>query len=212
MSEDSCRLYLISPARIASVSDFAVLLDKALSAGDVACFQLRLKSVSKAEIVAAAEKLLPICIKNDVAFLLNDDPELAKEIGADGVHLGQHDMPIAQARTILGHDAIIGVTCHDSKHLAFEAGEAGADYVAFGAFFDSQTKTSDFRPELSLLTDWDAATEIPAVAIGGITVENCASVRAAGAHFVAVSGGVWSHSEGPEAAVQAFTSLLSVQV
>ncbi|WND01414.1 thiamine phosphate synthase [Temperatibacter marinus] len=213
MSEiDPCQLYLLSPPQIESAEDFAVTLDSVFSSGDVACFQLRLKEASEDHLIQVANAIRPVCISHDVAFILNDSAELAKQVDADGVHLGQSDGSVEEARTLLGYDKSIGVTCHDSRHLAFEAGDKGADYVAFGTFFDSPTKASDYRPELDILTGWDEATEIPSVAIGGITVDNCQQLAKAGAHFVAVSSGVWSYPEGPEAAVKAFNAQLKADL
>ena len=205
----SCELYLITPARIDDLEAFSVLLNEVLATGSVACLQLRLKGVDDDSIREAAQKIMPVCSANDVAFILNDRSDLALELDADGVHLGQGDGDVGAARSLLGHDKDIGVTCHDSRHLAFEAGEAGADYVAFGAFFDTQTKQTDARPELDILTMWDDVTDLPCVAIGGITVENCRSLADAGAHFVAVSSGVWDHPDGPVAAVRAFAKTLA---
>lgn len=205
----NCELYVISPPRIDDLDAFAVLLDQMLATGAVACFQLRLKDVDDDSIRAAVRKIMPVCHAHEVAFILNDNADLAHEMDADGVHLGQGDGDVRAARTLLGHDKDIGVTCHDSRHLAFEAGDAGADYVAFGAFFDTSTKQTDARPDLDILTVWDEVTDLPCVAIGGITVENCRSLADAGAHFVAVSAGVWNHPDGPVAAVNAFAKVLA---
>ena len=144
-----------------------------------------------------------------MAFLINDSAALAKRLGADGVHLGQSDGPVAEARDLLGPNAQIGVTCHDSRHLAMEAGEAGADYVAFGAFFDTTTKATTHRSEPSLLTWWTTLSQLPCVAIGGITAANAAPLVAAGADFIAVSGAVWGHPDGPAAGVAAFGPVLA---
>lgn len=162
--------------------------------------------VPDAEIRRAVGELLPITQKHDVAFILNDRPDLAAELGCDGVHVGQEDASYADARRLLGDEAIVGVTCHDSRHLALEAAEAGADYVAFGAFFDTGTKAPKSRAGRDILTWWSDVMEVPCVAIGGITVENCAPLIEAGADFLAVSAGVWSHPDGPGAAVRAFNS------
>lgn len=207
-NSSKCELYLITPPQIDDLEAFAALLDKVLATGSVACLQLRLKDVDDDSIRIAAKKIMPICAAHEVAFILNDNAALAHELDADGVHLGQSDGDARAARTLLGHDKDIGVTCHDSRHLAFEAGEAGADYVAFGAFFDTKTKQTDARPDLKILTMWDEVTDLPCVAIGGITVENCRSLADAGAHFVAVSSGVWKYPKGPVAAVKAFTEAL----
>lgn len=207
--QTKCELYLITPPKIDDLAGFSNTLDEVLATGAVACVQLRLKDVSDQEIRKAAQAIMPACEKHNVAFILNDRADLAAGLGADGVHLGQHDGDVRTARTLLGHDKDIGVTCHDSIHLAFEAGEAGADYVAFGAFFDTTTKEPDTRVELEILTTWDEVTDLPCVAIGGITVDNCRSVAAAGAHFVAVSSGVWDYDGGPVAAVKAFSEILA---
>lgn len=204
-----CQLYLITPPAIADLEAFAGLLDQALSAGPVAALQIRLKDASNDQITAAVARLAPIARAHDVAVILNDQPDLAKATGCDGVHVGQEDAPVAEARRIMGPDAMIGATCHDSRHLAMEAAEAGADYVAFGAFFPTDTKATTHRPELIELTIWQETMETPCVAIGGITVENAAQVAAAGADFVAVSAGVWNHPEGPAAAVRAFNAVLA---
>lgn len=208
--EDRCRLYILSPEKINVLSEFIVLLEKMFQAGDVACFQLRLKGASEDSIMQTAQAILPICIQYDVAFILNDNAKLAQQVGADGVHLGQADGNVAEARALLGHDSVIGVTCHDSKHLAYEAGEAGADYVAFGAFYDSTTKDSHYRPSPDILTDWSAATELPCVAIGGITTKNCQSLVKAGAHFIAASGSIWNYEKGPIQAVIDFNKVLDI--
>jgi thiamine-phosphate pyrophosphorylase len=195
-----CELYLISPLDVGGA--FPERLERALSAGPVAAFQFRVKGIDQHEAAALAEPLLAICRAHNVAFIVNDDIGLAKRLGADGVHLGQSDGTVAEARGELGRDAQIGVTCHASRHLALEAGEAGADYVAFGAFFPSTTKASEHRPELELLEWWHHYLEIPSVAIGGITPTNCAPLIEAGADFLAVSGAVWSGDEAE--AVRAF--------
>ncbi len=183
----------------------------ALDAGDVACLQLRLKGpdespVADDEIRRAVAALLPITREHDVAFVLNDRPDLAAELGCDGVHVGQDDASYDDARRAMGTDAIVGVTCHDSRHLALEAAEAGADYVAFGAFYDTSTKAPKSRAGRDILTWWSDVTEVPCVAIGGITTDNCAPLIAAGADFLAVSAGVWAHPDGPAAAVRAFNA------
>lgn len=200
----ACRLYLITPPRIDDPARFAALLADALDAGDVACLQLRLKGATDEDILHAGEVLMPVCHERDVAFLLNDRPDLAAALGADGVHVGQEDMPYAQARRIMGAEAMIGVTCHDSRHLAITAAEEGADYVAFGAFYPTATKQARTRADTDLLSWWSALMEVPVVAIGGITVANCAPLVRAGADFLAVCGGVWDYADGPAAAVRDF--------
>lgn len=201
-----CQLYLISPPRIGS--DFGDQLKSALAAGRVAAFQLRLKDVADDEVLRVAERLMPICAEHDIAFILNDRMELAKTCGADGVHLGQGDGDPREARALLGPSVQIGVTCHDSRHLAMEAGEAGADYVAFGAFFPTTTKETLHRPEPSILGWWSTLFELPCVAIGGITPENGRVLVDAGADFLAMSGAVWNHPNGPAAGVAAFGDIL----
>ena len=205
MSE-RCRLYLITPAKLEPKS-FAETLGRALAAGDVASLQLRLKDVSDDEIRRATEILMPIAQRADVAFILNDRPDLAAALRCDGVHIGQDDESYAKARAAVGSDAIVGVTCHNSRHLAIEAAEAGADYVAFGSFFPTSTKEVKAMAELETLAWWAEMMIVPCVAIGGITVENCKPLIAAGADFLAVSSGVWDFPAGPAAAVKAFNTL-----
>jgi thiamine-phosphate pyrophosphorylase len=201
-----CQLYLISPARLDQ--HFDDQLRAAIGAGPVAAFQLRMKDAPDEEILRTAERLMPICAGAGVAFILNDRMDLAKACGADGVHLGQGDGDPREARRLLGSSAQIGVTCHDSRHLAMEAGEAGADYVAFGAFFPTNTKDVFHRPEPSILGWWTTLFELPCVAIGGITPENAPVLVEAGADFLAVCASVWSHPGGPAAAVGAFQTML----
>lgn len=199
-----CQLYLISPLDVGG--DFPQRLIRALDAAPVAAFQFRVKGLDQHEAARLAAPLQEICTTRDVAFIVNDDVALAKRIGADGVHLGQGDGDPREAREILGRDAQIGVTCHASRHLAMEAGEAGADYVAFGAFFPSATKATEHRAELELLEWWAGLFEIPCVAIGGITPANCGPLVEAGADFLAVSGAVWNGDE--VANVRAFAEVL----
>ena len=200
MPDPACQLYLISPLDVGGL--FPEKLARALGAGPVAAFQFRVKGVDEHEAAMLAEPLQRICADADCAFIVNDSIALARRLGADGVHLGQEDGLVAEARERLGREAQIGVTCHASRHLAMQAGEAGADYVAFGAFFPSESKPSEHRPGLELLEFWAAVFELPCVAIGGITPANCAPLVAAGADFLAVSHAVWSGDEA--AAVVAF--------
>ncbi|MBC9031546.1 thiamine phosphate synthase [Sphingomonas sp. JC676] len=200
-----CQLYLISPLEVDG--GFPDRLKRALEAGPVAAFQFRVKGVDQHEAVRLAEPLQRICADAEVAFIVNDSISLAKRLGADGVHLGQGDGDPREARSVLGPNAQIGVTCHDSRHLAMEAGEGGADYVAFGAFYPTATKETRHRPELAILSWWSTLFEIPCVAIGGITPANAAPLVAAGADFLAVSNAVWGEDEA--AAVKAFTDLLA---
>ena len=201
-----CQLYLISPLDVGG--DFHTRLDQAFDGGPVAAFQFRVKDVDQHEAARLAEPLQRLCADRDVAFIVNDDMALAKRIGADGVHLGQGDGDPREARAVLGPTAQIGVTCHDSRHLAMEAGEAGADYVAFGAFFPTTTKETRHRPDPSILSWWAALFELPSVAIGGITPANGRVLVDAGADFLAVCGAVWNHADGPTAAVKAFQDVL----
>lgn len=205
MPDPACQLYLISPLDVAG--GFAERLARALGAGPVAAFQFRVKGLDEHDAARLAEPLQRLCADADCAFIVNDSIALARRLGADGVHLGQHDGTVAEARERLGREAQIGVTCHASRHLAMQAGEDGADYVAFGAFFPSETKPSDHRAELELLTFWSDVFELPCVAIGGITPANCVPLVAAGADFLAVSHAVWSGDEA--AAVAAFQAAIA---
>jgi thiamine-phosphate pyrophosphorylase len=207
-----CRLYLITPPRLDDLAAFGHVLAAALDAGDVAALQIRLKDQPDEVIAAAVDVFTPIAHARGVAVILNDDPALAKSLGCDGVHIGQTDMPLVNARRLMGNDAMIGVTCHDSLHLAMEAAEGGADYVAFGAFFPTATKDVTHKAELELLTGWQLDMVIPCVAIGGITVATARQIAAAGADFIAVSAGVWSHGDGPAAAVKAFNAEIGLGV
>ncbi|MEH6789578.1 thiamine phosphate synthase [Parasphingorhabdus sp.] len=201
-----CQLYLISP--LETGGDFPQRLRQALEAGPVAAFQFRVKDVEPEDAARLAEPLQAICDEFDVAFIVNDDVALAKRLGADGVHLGQGDEGLEAARAVLGKDVQIGITCHDSRHLAMEAGEGGANYVAFGAFFPTTTKETHHKPELDLVRWWAEMMELPCVAIGGITPDNCPPLVAAGADFLAVSGAVWNDPAGPAAAVRKFADIL----
>lgn len=201
------RLYAISPPRIVDLADFAQTLKRVIAAGDVACFQLRLKDVPDAHIAAAAKQLFPLAQAQGVACLINDRPDLAQALGADGVHIGQDDGPYSAARKSVGPSGIVGVTCHDSRHLAMEAAEAGADYVAFGAFYDTATKAPRSRANPEILSWWQELMEVPCVAIGGITPDNGEVLMQAGADFLAVSAGLWHWPKGPEAAAEAFAKM-----
>jgi thiamine-phosphate pyrophosphorylase len=200
----TCQLYLISPLDVGG--DFPARLERALGAGPVAAFQFRVKGIDQHAAARLAEPLQAICARHEVAFIVNDSIALARRLKADGVHLGQGDGTVREAREALGRDAQVGVTCHASRHLAMEAGEAGADYVAFGSFYPSETKASEHRPEPDVLTWWQSLFEIPCVAIGGITPQNCAPLVEAGADFLAVSQAVWSGDEA--AAVRAFAEAI----
>lgn len=200
------RLYLISPPSV-DISGFSHAIDEALSGGDVACFQLRLKDVSDSDLLRIGAALKPIVQNAGAAFILNDRPDLAAKLDADGVHVGQKDASYAEARAHLGKDRIVGVTCHNSRDLAYVAAEAGADYVAFGAFYPTGTKQPDHWADPEILSIWQETATTPCVAIGGINIENAEPLVRAGADFLAVSAGVWAHPQGPRAAVEAFNAL-----
>lgn len=208
MSTD-CRLYLITPPVLDDLAAFGRDLAAALDGGDVAALQIRLKDAPDDVIVAAVEVLSPIARSRGVAVILNDRPDLAARLGCDGVHIGQGDAPYAQARKLMGPGAMIGVTCHDSRHLAMEAAEAGADYVAFGAFFPTTTKDAPTTADPEILSIWQEVMETPCVAIGGITADNAAALATAGADFLAVSAGVWKHPGGPTAGVAALNAAIA---
>jgi thiamine-phosphate pyrophosphorylase len=205
---EKCRLYLITPPEI-ELATFANTLASALNGGDVACLQLRLKGAEDAAFRAAIETLMPICHERDVAFIVNDRPDLAAECGADGVHIGADDGEYETARELLGAEAAIGVSCYDSRHRAMEAGEAGADYVAFGAFYPTTSKTPRSRAEPEILDWWRELTVVQSVAIGGITADNCAPLVKAGADFLAVIAAVWDHPEGAAAGVKAINDAIA---
>ena len=187
---------------------FATPLAQALDAGDVACLQLRLKDIPDDQIKRACDVLRPITQQRGVAFILNDRPDLAAETGCDGVHVGQQDAPYDEARRLVGPNRIVGVTCHSVRDFAMDAAEAGADYVAFGAFYPTQTKDSGYRAEPELLRWWSEFMTVPCVAIGGITPENCVPLVEAGADFIAVVTAVWNHPHGPAEAVRAFNKAI----
>ncbi len=204
---EACRLYLITPQQLDPLA-FRDHLAAALDGGDVACLQLRLKDATEDEIARATELLMPVAAARDVAFLLNDNAALALRLGCDGAHLGQGDGDHAEGRRLL-EGKILGITCHASRHLAMEAGEIGADYVAFGAFFPTDSKQTVHRAEPDLLEWWHEIAEIPSVAIGGITAANCGPLVRAGADFLAVIGAVWHHPEGPAAGVRAMNAAIA---
>jgi thiamine-phosphate pyrophosphorylase len=204
---EAAKLYLISPQDVRGA--FPERLKAALEPGLATAFQLRVKNVDEHELARLAEPLQRICADAEVAFIVNDSMKLAKRLGADGVHLGQSDGDIGEARALLGPAAQIGKTCHDSRHLAMEAGEAGADYVAFGAFYPTTTKPSDYRPQPSILSWWSTLFEIPCVAIGGITPANARPIVEAGADFLAVCQAVWG-ADDLAAAVRAFAEPMRI--
>src|ERR1700756_2403273 len=203
------RLYLITPPAL-DRERFAKELEEALAGGDVASLQLRLKDCDDDVIRGATRMLKPIAQDHSVAFIMNDRPDLAAELDCDGVHVGEEDMPYAEARRLLGPDRIVGVTCGASRHRALVAAEAGADYVAFGAFFPSPTKAgTKYRADPEILRDWSETTVVPCCAIGGITQQNCGPLVEAGADFLAVISAVWSHPKGPRAAVAEFNEVFA---
>jgi thiamine-phosphate pyrophosphorylase len=206
-SSAGCRLYLITPPRLDRAA-FRDVLAAALDAGDVACLQLRLKDATEDDVKRAVETLMPVAQARDVAFILNDDAKLAQALGCDGAHLGQTDGDHAGARRLLA-GKILGITCHASRHLAMEAGEIGADYVAFGAFFPTGTKEVIHHATPEILEWWSEMMEVPCVAIGGIASENCAPLVRAGADFLAVVGAVWNHPGGPAAGVKAMNAAIA---
>lgn len=204
-----CQLYLISPPQI-KPDVFGEDLKRAIAGGVdiVGAFQLRLKDISDDDVLRAIDVLMPICAAHEIPFLVNDRPDLAAASGADGVHIGQSDASYDEARALLGDDKTVGVTCHDSRHLAMTAGDKGADYVAFGAFYPTTTKEAEYHPDPEILEWCSSMTILPCVAIGGISQENCTPLVDAGANFLAVISSVWSYPDGPEAAVAAFAEKL----
>jgi thiamine-phosphate pyrophosphorylase len=212
MPSPACRLYLITPPVLDDLQSFVGQAEAALGGGDVAALQVRLKTASDDEIARAVAALKPLAQRFYVALILNDRPDLAAALQCDGVHIGQEDASYAQARQAVGRDRIVGVTCHDSRHMAMEAAEAGADYVAFGAFFDTATKAAPTHAEPELLSIWQESMETPCVAIGGITVERARALACAGADFLAVSAGVWAYPDGPAEAVRRFNAEMALGV
>lgn len=204
-----CQLYLITPPALPDLAAFARALEAALDAGGTAALQIRLKDVDDGVVLAAVAALKPVAQARGVAVILNDRPDLAARSGCDGVHLGQGDASVAEARRIMGREAMIGVTCHDSRELAMDAAEAGADYVAFGAFYPTTTKETIHRPDPEILTIWQETVEIPCVAIGGVTAATAGELARAGADFLAVSSAVWRHPDGPAAAVRELTAAMA---
>jgi thiamine-phosphate pyrophosphorylase len=208
-ASERCRLYLITPSEF-ELETFAEQLRQAFAGGDVASVQLRMKEASDEEIMAAAEILMPICHENEAVFIINDHPEIAKKIGADGVHIGDEDITVAEAREIVGEASIIGASCYGSRDRAMEAGEQGADYVAFGQFYETKTKPAKGHPEPEILQWWSTATVLPCVAIGGIKADNCMPLVKAGADFLAVVTGIWEYESGPKQAVKEFNEAIDL--
>lgn len=204
----TCRLYLISPPAF-DPDAFAPLLEQAFTAGDVGAFQLRLKGADDDNVIKAGRIVKPLCAASGAAFIVNDRPDLAALLDADGVHVGEEDQSVKAARRAMGDDRILGASCYNSRHAAIEAGEAGADYVAFGAFFPTETKAKTVQADVELLEWWSQIFTLPCVAIGGINPQNCAPLVQAGADFLAVSAGVWKNPKGPKEAVLAFNTLFA---
>ncbi|MDA1089765.1 MAG: thiamine phosphate synthase [Proteobacteria bacterium] len=208
MNAEPCRLYLITPPSL-DLGTFPEVLAAALDAGDVAAVQLRLKDADDDTIRGTAAALVPVCRDRAVPLIMNDRPDLAVETGCDGVHIGQQDASYADARKAVGDQGIVGVTCHESRHLGMEAAEQGADYVAFGAFFPTATKQAKTSADIDILEWWSELMVVPAVAIGGISTENCRPLVDAGADFLAVVSGVWDHPDGPADAVRTFNGIFT---
>ena len=206
--EEDCRLYLITPEKFDALA-FRNILIRALDSGDVAAVQLRMKGASDDEIKLAADLFVPVANARGVTIIMNDRPDLAVATGCDGVHIGQKDAEVGMARIAVGNDKVVGVTCHNSRHLGMEAGEKGADYVAFGAFFPTSTKQTKARAGPDILSWWSEFMVIPVVAIGGITINNCPPLVRAGANFLAVVSAVWDHPDGPAAAVKQFNKVIT---
>jgi len=201
------KLYIISPANI-NINEYASSLEEVLETGLVACFQLRLKNLNDQELINISKVLKPICNKFDVPFILNDRLDLVNKIGADGVHLGEDDSSILDARKLLGSKSIIGASCYNSKHLAMQAAEQGANYVAFGAFFETKTKKAKTKAVMSLIEDWVLISDIPCVAIGGINSKNCHELIKAGVDFIAVVGAIWNNIDSPRKAILNFKNII----
>jgi thiamine-phosphate pyrophosphorylase len=205
--DQGCRIYLITPPAL-DPAPFADRLAMALDAGDVAAVQLRLKNVDDSAWLRAIDALRPVAQSRGVAFLLNDRADLVRQTGSDGAHVGQEDMPAKQARALMGPDLTLGVTCKGSRDLAMQAGEDGADYVAFGAFYPSTTKEVSALLDPDILAWWSEMMELPSCAIGGITPENCGPLVRAGTDFLAVVGCVWNHPDGPAAGIKALNAAI----
>jgi len=206
-NKSSTKLYLITPPKI-NINKFAISLSEVLKTSLVSCLQLRLKDIKDKDIIEAARILKPICSNYNVPFILNDRLDLVRELETDGVHLGQEDASISEARKLLGPNAIIGASCYNSKHQAMEAAEAGANYVAFGAFFDTKTKNPKTRAKINTIKDWVFISDVPCVAIGGINPSNCIELVSAGVDFLAVIGCIWNSNEDPKSAINKFKKII----
>jgi len=207
-SDELAGLYLLTPPKF-DLAPFGETLKSVLDTGAVDCLQLRLKDVSDDEIRTAIDTILPMCVDRDIPLILNDRPDIARKSGCDGVHVGEDDASYDEARAIMGEEHIVGVSCYDSRHKAMILGEKGADYVAFGAFYPTKTKEAKTSVTPEILEIWTTFTTVPCVAIGGITVDNVAPLVLAGADFIAVTGGVWNHPDGPEAGAKAIKAAIA---
>ena len=207
-ADDQTGLYLLTPPKI-DLAVFPDLLKSVLDTGAIDCLQLRLKDISDDEIRKAIDTILPLCANRDIPLILNDRPDIAKKSGVDGVHVGEEDTSYTEARAIMGEEHIVGVSCYDSRHRAMELGEKGADYVAFGAFYPTQTKEARTSVTPEIIEIWTTFTTVPCVAIGGITADNLGPIVEAGADFIAVTGGVWNHPDGPEAGAKAIKAAIA---
>ena len=205
---DRCRLYIITPEKF-DLSRFPDLLAQALDGGDCAAVQLRIKNETDDTWKCCIDALRPVTQSRGVAFLLNDRADLVAATGCDGAHVGQEDMAAKQARAIMGPDLMLGVTCKSSRDLAMQAGEDGADYVAFGAFYPSGSKQVTNLADPDILRWWSEMMELPSCAIGGITADNLAPLVQAGADFLAIIGGVWNHPDGPAGGVRAINAAIA---
>lgn len=197
-------IYLISPQKIRGVK-FYKELNQVLKTNKVRYFQLRLKKISTSNLAEISKKIKKIVKKNNVKFLINNNPLMAKMVGADGCHIGQKDMNFSISREILGKNKIIGVTCHNSKKLALKAKKCGANYVAFGSFFKSSTKKTAFKANLPILRWAKKKINMPIVAIGGIDSSNYKKILSNGADLIACSSYVWNNKKlKPVSAIKKF--------
>ena len=207
MTEYLTKIYLITPPKIDEKLFFASL-ENVLSTKIVSCLQIRLKNVEDKNIIEICKIVRPICDNYKIPLIINDRLDLVKKCDADGVHLGQDDGSIKDARKYLGSNFIIGASCYNSKHIAMKAAENGADYVAFGAFFESKTKIPKVQVKTNIIEDWNFISNIPCVAIGGITPTNCKDLIKAGADHLAVIGSIWNSDKSPEKAIMDFKKIL----
>ena len=197
-------IYLISPQKIRG-NKFYNDLDKILKTKRVKYFQLRIKKISNSNLIKISNKIKKIVKKNNVKFIINDIPAIAKKIGADGCHIGQKDLDYKSSRKILGEKKIIGITCHNSKKLALKAKVDGADYIAFGSFFKTSTKKTAFKANLAILRWAKKKISMPIVAIGGINSSNYKKILSSGANFIACSSYIWNNKKlDPVSAIKKF--------